>query len=150
MADNNRDVFNPYGAFNFEVSADGFPSGFQEVTGLGIEVTEAEYRNGNERQNHVHKMNGLSKYSDVTCKRGIVGATEFFSWIKQVSDGDPNQRKDVTITLKDETANNTVMIWLLHAAKPKSYKGPSLNAKGGDLAMEELVLSYEWQEVKTQ
>jgi hypothetical protein len=45
---------NPYGAFNFTVDVDRFGdpnsvrAGFQEVSGLGMEVAEAEYRNGNE------------------------------------------------------------------------------------------------------
>jgi len=36
------------------------------------------------------------------------------------------------------------MTWTLTNAKPKSYKGVTLNAKGGtDVAIEELVLSVE-------
>jgi hypothetical protein len=43
---------NPYGAFNFRVTVDRFgdpkatPAGFQEISGLGMEVAIAEYRNG--------------------------------------------------------------------------------------------------------
>ena len=45
----------PYGAFNFSVNLNG-PSGadtplggFSDVSGLGIEITMAEYRNGNDK-----------------------------------------------------------------------------------------------------
>jgi len=142
---------NPYGAFNFEVTADPFGgsatsvrAGFQEVSGLGMEVTEAEYRNGNEKENHVRKMNGLYKTGDVTLKRGVIGVDDFFKWIKEVRDGGQEARKTVVIELKDEAHTATVMTWTLSNAKPKSYKGPTLNAKGGtDVAMEELVLSCE-------
>ncbi len=142
---------NPYGAFNFRVTADRFggdPSavraGFQEISGLGMEVTEAEYRNGNEAENHVRKMNGIYKASDVTLKRGIIGYTDFFDWIKLVREGDQGVRSMVTIELMDEAHTGVVMTWKLTNAKPKNYKGATLNAKGGtDVAIEELVLSCE-------
>src|SRR5947209_20322138 len=99
---------NPYGAFNFQVTVDRFGAptavraGFQEVSGLGLEVTEAEYRNGNEKENHVRKMNGIYKATDVTLKRGIIGVTDFFDWIKAVRDGDQSVRSTVKIDLMDE------------------------------------------------
>ncbi len=142
---------NPYGAFNFLVTADPFGgdasswrAGFQEVSGLGMEVTEAEYRNGNEKENHVRKMNGIYKATDVTLKRGVIGVTDFFDWIKAVREGDQGQRKTVKIELQDEAHSGVVMTWILINAKPKNYKGATLNAKGGtDVAIEEIVLSCE-------
>ncbi len=146
---------NPYGAFNFQVTVDRFGgdaaavrAGFQEISGLGLEVTEAEYRNGNEKENHVRKMNGIYKATDVTLKRGIIGWTDFFDWLKDVRDGKQNVRSQVTIELMDEAHAGTVMTWTLTNAKPKSYKGATLNAKGGtDVAIEELVLSCEKMDV---
>lgn len=142
---------NPYGAFNFQVTVDRFGgdalamrAGFQEISGIGMEVTEAEYRNGNELENHVRKMNGIYKATDITLKRGIIGWTDFFDWIKDVRDGRQNSRSLVIIELQDEAHSGTVMTWTLTNAKPKSYKGATLNAKGGtDVAIEELVLSCE-------
>jgi phage tail-like protein len=142
---------NPYGAFNFQVTVDRFGgdaatvrAGFQELSGLGLEVTEAEYRNGNEKENHVRKMNGIYKATDVTLKRGIVGWTDFFDWIKDVRDGKQSTRSQVIIELMDEAHTGPVMTWTLTNAKPKSYKAPTLNAKGGtDVGIEELVLSCE-------
>ena len=53
-------------------------------------------------------------------------------------------QRNVTITMKDESSQNTVMRWTLQNTVPTKYTGPSLNAKGGsDVAMEELVLSAE-------
>src|SRR5215210_7222332 len=100
---------NPYGAFNFQVTVDRFGgdatavrAGFQEVSGLGLEVTIAEYRNGNEKENHVRKMSGIYKASDVTLKRGVIGVTDFFDWIKAVRDGDQTVRSTVKIDLMNE------------------------------------------------
>ena len=66
----------PYGAFNFTVNFDGGEvfGGFSDVSGLGTEVTVAEYRNGNERENHVRKVAGVHKVSDVTLKRGVINS----------------------------------------------------------------------------
>lgn len=140
---------NPYGTFNFLVDLGtgdtaSIRAGFQEVSGLNVEVTSAEYRNGNEAVNHVRKINGIYKVGDVTLKRGLMGATDLFEWIKQVREGDQAARRNITIQLRDESGANTVMTWRLTNARPMRYTAPSLNAKGGtDVAIEELVLSCE-------
>jgi phage tail-like protein len=147
---------NPYGAFNFQVTVDRFGgdatavrAGFQEISGLGLEVTVAEYRNGNEKENHVRKMNGIYKASDVTLKRGVIGVTDFSDWIKAVRDGEQAVRSTVKIDLLDEAHSGVVMSWTLTNAKPMKYTGATLNAKGGtDVAIEELVLSCEKLDVE--
>jgi phage tail-like protein len=49
----------------------------------------------------------------------------------------------VVITLRDE-AGSPVQSWKLRGVVPMKYTGPTLAAKGGgDVAMEELVLSAE-------
>jgi phage tail-like protein len=142
---------NPYGAFNFEVTAGSLEAGFQEVSGLGTEVTVAEYRNGNDKENHVRKTGGISKASDVTLKRGVIGSASFFAWVKSVRDGDQAaMHLPVTIKLFDEAHTTVVMTWQLTNAFPSKYTGPTLSAKGGtDVAMEELVLVCEKIEVVT-
>ena len=133
----------PYGAFNFTVSFDGNNGGgFSDVSGLGTEFMVAEYRNGNDPENRVHKIVGLHKVSDVTLKRGIVKSKVFFEWIKELRTN-PNKRRDVTITLNDE-AGQPVMSWTLQAAIPQKWTGPTMAAKAhGDVAMEEVTLACE-------
>jgi phage tail-like protein len=141
---------NPYSAFNFRVTADRFgdagsvQAGFQEISGLGMEVTIAEYRNGNDAENHTRKINNVYKTNDVTLKRGIIGSTAFFDWIRDVRDGAQNVLSTVTIELMAEDHSGPVMTWTLTNARPMKYTGVTLNAKGGtDVAIEELVLSSE-------
>src|SRR5438552_4157543 len=119
---------NPYGAFNFKVTAPGLEAGFQEVTGLGMEVTVAEYRTGTDPENHVRKINNVYKANDVTLKRGITDTKSFFTWIKEVRRGSQSQLQTVTIELMDEEHANTVWTWKLFKARPTKYTGPSLNA----------------------
>lgn len=135
----------PYGAFNYIVNFDGGEifGGFSDVSGIGTEMTVAEYRNGNEKENHVRKVAGVHKVSDVTLKRGIIDSTSLWEWIEQTRIAGPDAQKTVTVTLLDE-AHAPVQSWVLQGAIPMKYTGPTLAGKGGgDVAMEELVLSAE-------
>ena len=51
-------------------------AGFQECSNLGMEVTVAEYRNGNAKENGVMKITLLNKATDVTLKRGVIGLVD--------------------------------------------------------------------------
>jgi phage tail-like protein len=145
----------PYHAFNYRVTVDrfgdanSFTAGFQEISGLGNEITLAEYRNGNEPENHVRKVAGMNKSTDVTFKRGVIGSLNIFAWIKETREGSQAVRRTVTIELMDEAHTAPVMTWRLTNAVPMKYTGPTLNAKGGtDVAMEELVLACEKVDVE--
>ncbi|AHH99478.1 hypothetical protein GCM10010174_19440 [Kutzneria viridogrisea] len=139
---------NPYGAFNFMVKLgdgggeDQVSGGFSDVSGLGNEVKFAEYRNGNEAENHVRKIANVNSTDDVTLKRGLIGDPRLFSWLKATREGE-YQPMTVTITLLDEKRTH-VCQWVLKFAQPKKWVGPALAAKGGgEVAMEELHLVAE-------
>ena len=143
----------PYVQFNFLVdlgtgNTDGPDAGFQEVSGIGMEVTVAEYRNGNEKENAVRKITGLNKSTDVTMKRGVIGSLSLYSWLNQIRNGDQNALRTITIQLQNEDHTAVVQTWkLLRGRIIKHTSGP-LNAKGTDVAMEELVVSYERLEME--
>jgi phage tail-like protein len=140
----------PYGAFNFVVNFDNSEEpfgGFSDVSGIGTEVTVAEYRYGNDKENHVRKVAGVHKVSDVTLKRGILNSKTLFDWIAATRTKGPGAQKSVTITLYDES-QKAVQAWVLRGAIPMKYTGPTLAGKGGgDVAMEEIVLSAEAMEL---
>jgi phage tail-like protein len=142
-----------YVQFNFLVdlgdgNTEGVDAGFQEISGIGMEVTVAEYRNGNSRENSVMKITGLNKSTDVTLKRGVIGSLNLYKWLNQIRNGDQGALRTVTISLQSEDHSQAVMTWkLLRARITKHTSGP-LNAKGTDVAMEELVLAYERLEME--
>ncbi len=142
----------PYVQFNFLVDVgngtDGPDAGFQEVTGLGMEVTVSEYRNGNEKENSVRKITGLNKSADVTLKRGVIGSLTLYNWLHQVRNGDEDALRTVTVMLQNENHTDTVVTWTLKRARPIKFTTPTLSAKGTDVAMEELVLAYERLEME--
>jgi phage tail-like protein len=138
---------NPYGRFNFMVKLgdtggeDQIVGGFSEVSGAWSEVAYAEYRNGNDKENHVRKIPTVNRTGDVTLKRGVIGDLRLFEWLKSTREGDISPRT-VTITLLDE-ARNQVCTWVLRGAQPKKWTSPTLSATATDVAIEELVLVCE-------
>jgi phage tail-like protein len=118
-------------------------AGFQEVSGLGMEITVAEYRAGNAGTNEPIKITGTVKTPDVTLKRGVIGSTDLYDWLHEVRNGSQNQLKNVTIKLMAEDRETVAQQWKLSNSRPMKYTGPSLNGKGTDLAIEELVLAAE-------
>ena len=143
----------PYVQFNFLVdlgtgTTEGPEAGFQEVSGIGMEVTVSEYRTGNSRENSVMKITGLNKSTDVTLKRGVIGSLSLYKWLDQIRNGDQSARRTVTLQLQNEDHTQVVQTWkLLRARITKHTRGP-FNAKGTDVAMEELVLAYERLEME--
>ncbi len=143
----------PYVQFNFLVdlgtgNTDGADAGFQEVSGIGMEVTVSEYRNGNERENSVRKITGLNKVSDVTLKRGVIGSLSLYKWLNDIRNGDQNALRTVTIQLQSEDHTTVVQTWKLMRARITKHTSGPFNAKGTDVAMEELVLAYERLEME--
>src|SRR5205823_8815738 len=112
----------PYVQFNFLVdlgtgSTDGADAGFQEVSGIGMEVTVAEYRNGNEKENSVRKITGLNKATDVTMKRGVIGSLNLYQWLDDIRNGNQNALRNVVVQLQDEAHSTVVQTWKLMRAR---------------------------------
>ena len=143
----------PYVQFNFIVDlgdgvTDGPHAGFSEVSGIGMDVAVIEYRTGNSRENNVIKLTGLNRVSDVTLKRGLIGSLNLYQWLDQIRNGDQNSLRTVTLQLLNEDHSDVVQTWkLLRARIIKHTSGP-FNAKGTDVAIEEMVLAYERLELQ--
>jgi phage tail-like protein len=138
----------PYVQFNFLVNlgdgnTDGPEAGFQECSNIGMEVTVAEYRNGNEKENSVRKITGLNKATDVTLKRGVIGSLNLYNWLNDIRNGNQNALRNVVVQLQNEDHTAIVQTWkLMRARITKHISGP-MNAKGTEVAMEECTIAYE-------
>jgi phage tail-like protein len=143
----------PYVQFNFLVDlgdgvTEGPAAGFQELSGIGMEVTVSEYRTGNARENSVMKITGMNKSTDVTMKRGVIGSLNLYSWLNQIRNGDQAALRQVVIQLQNEDHTAVVQTWKLKNARIIKHTSGPFNAKGADVAMEELVLAYERLEME--
>jgi phage tail-like protein len=143
----------PYPSYNYIVNLNGprdpekLLGGFSDVSGLTTETHISEYRDGNEAQPHVRKVAGSHKVGEVTLKRGVADSSDMWAWIRQTQTTGILAQRDVVITLRDE-AGSPVQSWKLRNVVPMKYTGPTLAGKGGgEVAMEELVLSAEGFEI---
>ena len=110
----------PFAQFNFlvDVGTGSTQAGFQDVTGLD--------------------MDAASKV--VTLKRGVMSALVFDAWMRALRSG--AYARPVTIRLQSE-GGATSTTWKVIGARIIKHTSGPLNATGTDVAMEELVLSYE-------
>jgi phage tail-like protein len=143
----------PYTQFNFLVdigtgNTEGPDAGFETVTGLETWVDVIEYRNGNSRENSPIKLTGLNRVLDVTLKRGLIGSLSLYAWFDDIRNGNQNALRNVTISLQNEDHTEIAMTWKLLRARIIKYSAPELNAKGNDVAIEEIVISYERLEIE--
>ena len=143
----------PYVQFNFLVdlgdgTTDGPQAGFQECSNIGMEVTVAEYRNGNEKENSVRKITGLNKATDVTLKRGVIGSLNLYQWLNDIRNGNQNALRNVVVHLQNEDHTAIVQTWKLMRARIIKHVSGPMNAKGTDVAMEELTVAYERLEME--
>ena len=143
----------PYVQFNFLVdlgngNTAGPDAGFQEVSNIGMEVTVAEYRNGNAAENSVRKITGLNKATDVTMKRGVIGSLNLYEWLNDIRNGTQMARRTIKIHLQNEDHTAIVQTWKLNNAIITKHVSGPLNAKGTDVAMEELTIAYERLEME--
>ncbi len=142
---------NPYPAYNFLITVNGISNdgqaaggSFTEVSGLEVEVTPIEYRNGSEGTT-VRKSAGLRKYTNLTFKRGITGDLIFWNWVLAGVQGEI-QRADGSVVLLDENRAE-VMRYNFVRGWPCKYTGPGLNAANNEIAMETLEICHEGLEI---
>ena len=134
----------PYLNFRFRVEIGGMQqAGFMECSGLGSHIEVVEYREGVEISS-VRKLPGRVSYPDITLKWGITDSSELYKWHLAVIQGQL-ERRDGSVVLLDAQGQEKLR-WHFFNAWPSKWTGPTLNAKGSDVAIEELTLTCERQE----
>ena len=136
----------PFTSFNFVVDIQGMRAGFAEVGGLSAETDIVEYREGNDNDTVVSKLPGRAKFANISLKRGYTNSKDLWLWRKDVIDG-KTRRLPGTITLLDE-ARKPALVWKFYEAWPSKWAGPAFNAKGNDVAIEEMELAIEKLELE--
>ncbi|HYY59240.1 MAG TPA: phage tail protein [Pyrinomonadaceae bacterium] len=137
-----RRDFDPYANFNYKLEIDGITNaGFSECSGLNIENTPIEYREGTDGFLTPRKQPGLMKFGNITLKRGVTQNADLVTWLKTVMDGDI-ERRNVSIVLQDELHQDTVR-WNLREAWAVKWTGPDLKANASEMAIETLEIAHE-------
>jgi phage tail-like protein len=122
--------------------------GFQECSGLQIDHDVQEYMEGGRNAGVIRRV-GRAKYSNLVLKRGMFWSDEgeanrdLWNWIQGVVSGKrPIARYDGMIEVYS-VAEEVVARWEFDRGLPQSLKGPELNAKTGEIAIEELHIAHE-------
>ena len=132
-----------------DVIGDG---GFQECSGLEIEMDVKQLQEGGRNDGVIQRV-GRAKYQNLVLKRGMFYnksdqlSSELWEWVQNVLTGvRPVPRYDGLIKVFSHKKNGKAQIvasWEFERALPAKITGPQLNAKSGDVAMEELHLAHE-------
>ena len=132
----------PLSKFYFEVDWGGTQIGFNEISGLDIEVEPIEYRQGASPEFSKIKMPGMKKFSNITLKRGsFKGDNEYFEWVQSIK-LNTVERRNITISLLDE-AGAPVITWKVNKAFPIKLQSTDLKAEGNEVAIESIEIAHE-------
>ena len=132
----------PKPSYHFTVEWGGTRVEFVEVSGLNITVDITELRMGTDPDQAPRKMPGLTHYSNIILKRGIVnGDNDFFNWINTIRMSTV-ERRDIVIKLLDEN-HQPFMSWKAKNSFPVRVSGPILNAHANCVAIEEIEITHE-------
>lgn len=147
-------------AFRFEViltlSGHGAPpaqlgtGAFAECAGLELETDVKEYLEGGRNDGVVRRV-GRLKLQPLVLKRGMFVPDKgeyvdrsFWDWITATVTGTlPILRCNGHVRVKDTTNTRTLAHWSFSDGLPSKVTGPSLNAKTGEVAIEEMHIAHQ-------
>jgi phage tail-like protein len=163
-------LFEPVPGFNFHVSfvdpadSPATPSGFianaaavtmaiaasfSEVSGLEAELEVEEYHQGGANFAPL-RFPKWGRFPALIFKRGVTPNSDLWDWSNQVLQGGaPPVRKSGMIILLDRNSpmpgivRLPIAVWIFKNGLPTRMRGPELNAKSGDIAIESLEVSHE-------
>jgi len=123
---------------------------FAECSGLDLESEVKDILEGG-RNNAVGRRVGRVRLTPIVLKRGIfVGATTgtadnaMWQWITGIVNGTlPVSRCDGHVQVWNTARTAFVAEWVFDRGLPTKVAGPTLNAKTGEVAIEELHLVHE-------
>jgi phage tail-like protein len=124
--------------------------GFAECTGLDLEADVRELVEGGRNDGVVRRV-GRAKLATITLKRGMFVPTEngradgaLWNWLGgMVSGALPVPRYDGSVEVLDPTGERVLAHWSFDRGLPLKVTGPALNAKTGEIAVEELQIAHE-------
>jgi phage tail-like protein len=124
---------------------------FSEVSGLSWKAESIPVRSGGNNE-HGYHMRGPGKFEPLTLKRGWFASTgEFFDMMKSSLQGSSiisslgGRRTNLTITVLDRKYQ-PIGEYRVFNAFITEYAGPSLNASSGQVAFEQIRMSYDYFE----
>lgn len=133
----------PLPRFHFQVDWGGAKINFAEVTGLNIEKEMMEYRHSGSPNFSKIKQPGLTKYANLTLKRGVFqGDFDYYAWLDDIANERVGNRRDVVIRLLNEK-HEPVAVWKAVNCFPVKITAPDLKSDANEIAMESVEIAHE-------
>jgi phage tail-like protein len=132
------------GGFRLELEGASLGS-FASLEGPGVSIEILEFREGGDPNAIPRKLPGRTTFANVTLKRGYVNQSVFEAWIGQVREGAPGFRKNLSLVILDRDGAEAARYNLFNCW-PASWQVSTLDGKGTDVVIEEVVLAVEWFE----
>ncbi|HEY7627425.1 MAG TPA: phage tail protein [Ilumatobacteraceae bacterium] len=126
----------------FDVVVDGIDLGaWSSCDGLKVDFGLKEIKVGGNNECKVYLPDRVN-YPKLVLKRAMTASDsgKVMSWLRSMVDA--TDGGTATVTLRD-SHNQTVSEWTFANARPSSWKGPTLNATGKEVATEILELVHE-------
>ncbi len=141
-------VLHPFTAFNFavEIVRDdaGTPlvsAAFAECDGLEMTQETKTVREGGNNAAQI-RLAGPAAFGQITLKRGMTGNFDLWDWFS-ASLNDPALRADANVVLLAADGQSERARFRLGRCLPVKLKAPTLNARDGMVAVEELQMLCE-------
>jgi phage tail-like protein len=138
----------PFTAFNFAVEInrgeDGNPlvnASFAECDGLEMNLEVKTIREGGANNRQI-RLNGMVAYGQLTLKRGMTDSFDLWDWFRDSVD-DPRLRANAEVVLLAADGVTERARFVLSRCVPVKLKAPAMNAKDGQIAIEEMQVAYE-------
>ncbi|MCT8343433.1 phage tail protein [Photorhabdus kleinii] len=130
----------PIPTYRFVVSIGDEQIPFNSVSGLDISHDVIEYKDG---IGNYYKMPGQRQSINITLRKGIFsGDTKLFDWINSIQLNQV-EKKDISISLTNETGTEILMTWNVANAFPTSLTSPSFDATSNEIAIQEVTLTAD-------
>ena len=138
----------PFTTFNFRVNlrfGDETPviceAEFSECDGLEMSLEPKTIREGGNNSRQIH-LPGPVSYGQLTLKRGMTVNFDLWRWFESVHQNKSLRASGDVIMLSSDRETENVK-FTITGCYPVKLKAPALNAKDGDLAIEEMQIVYE-------
>lgn len=145
----------PFLAFNFSVEI-RVPllgnqllcnAAFSDCDGLDMTMDVRTLREGGNNTQQI-RMVGAVNYGVATFKRGMTSSFDLWDWFDAQQHANPSQlrtqlRGSAEVVLQAPDHNSELVRFVLKKCLLTKLKAPTLNAKDGMVAIEEMQLSYE-------
>jgi phage tail-like protein len=135
----------PLRASSFALEFQGVIAGvFRECSGLGSENSIITQEGRNEKGQYiVQKLPGNIKWTDIVLKSGVTSSLKMWDWRKLVEEGKVEQARKNGALVMYNSEGNEIARWELIRCWPSKLTGPSMDAKSGEVAIEELTVTHE-------